>query len=861
MVEKTFINVPTLKEMENLEQRPLLSEIRRMAREIENGLSCDKISHNYIEMLMKFREFVCDTEFSHLKHMEGISSSDLASARSIFRQYHYSRCCSRLLNSLSVEVVSKYSKAAVQSLESIFRNGPATQAIIVLCTTISKSGLGFKLHKCVSLLETLLTDHKLAEIFWEQSVMNPSMPECNDSLIQDQLTTTIVSLPETVTNKLQKETGEMFYPQSYVPLVCGDIYMTLEKVQGCLVAGSDCSLEFVSKVLGRLALAGHADRVWGCLLPQLYTKVHSDYVWCRICERVITGVPTRCLESVLTPFLKQLPWYGLAGRFLGDSVVKNHTIQNLLCTKLLFHRHFSQILVVQNIIGYLATSHTRRKLYLKVFLSLLEVWGDASSVKHTAYEQHRYISQAVLICVGHLNSQEKEAYKDEFVRLLMPGVSCHIGHSDPKMRRLGMTVAENLTRQVDQGGPQLNFQSECDAEIDALLAATAVPEEPNVDALDRMLGKTVISESTPLPAAVPREAPQPSQSGLGEDSDLDSDDDLQAFDMSHDVVRTKVKVPKYVRDCMDGLISTDDVDRVDVCLQEAETLIRRNPDGLQEIAAEFTKVLLHLSDGASYRGFITRRSAAMVALTVQCPRTVADYLTQEFYERNYNLRQRMDILEVLVAAAKELSKPSPPSTQAAHRKVEEIQSSSQADSATWREIVEKRIESKTRRFARGRSQPLPQPMPNMFAPVAGHFFYPLMKNFDRKENTFDLLGEDTLVLGRLVYSLGMILYAALHVPASGQMGSSLLEFTWGLRFHSDVFVRQAVLFATSMIILVVPCHSLISDLNAEVTEMKLWLEGVMERDPDCECRELALQALVLLGNVMRQEFHVETPVT
>lgn len=49
---------------------------------------------------------------------------------------------------------------------------------------------------------------------------------------------------------------------------------------------------------------------------------------------------------------------------------------------------------------------------MQVFLSLLEVWGDASSVKHTAYEQHRYISQAVLICVGHLNSQEKEAYKD-----------------------------------------------------------------------------------------------------------------------------------------------------------------------------------------------------------------------------------------------------------------------------------------------------------------------------------------------------------------------------------------------------------------------------------------------------------------
>ncbi|XP_067671945.1 telomere length regulation protein TEL2 homolog [Haliotis asinina] len=840
--------------MDNMQQQPLQSEVRRIAREIENGLSCDKFNHDYVEMLTKFRQFVCDGEVSHLKHIDGIASSDLARARSVFRQFHYSRCCSRLLNSLTVEVVSKYSKVNVQSLEKIFMNGPATQAITVLCSTVSKSGLGFKLHRCVSLLETLLTEHKLAEIFWEQSLL--PLPEYNDLQLQDQLTTTIVSLPETVTNKLQKETGEMFYPQSYVPLVCEDIYRTLEKARECLVAGSDCSLEFVSKVLGRLALAGHADHVWTYLLPLLYPKVQSDYIWCRVCERIITGVPTRCLESVLTPFLKQLPWYGVAGKFLGDSIMKNLSIQNLLCTKLLFHRHFSQILVVQNIIGYLAISHTRRKLYLKVLLCLLEVWGDASSIKHTTYEQHLYISQAVLICVGHLNSQEKETYKDELVRLLMPGVSCHIGHSDPKMRRLGMKVAEVLTHQVDPGGPQLDFQSESDAEIHALVAATAIPEEPSVETLDRMFGKTNISESLPVPAAAPREASHPPQSLM--DSDLDSDDDLQPFDMTHDVVQTKVKAPKYVRDCMDGLISADDVDRVDVCLQEAETLIRRNPDGLHEIAAEFSKVLLHLSDSAGYSGFNSRRFAAMVALAVQCPKQVADYLTQEFYERNYNLRQRMDILEVVVAAATELSKPSPSYEQAAHCKVEEIHHSSQADGASWRDIVEKRIESKTRRFARGRSQPLPQPVISKFAPVAGHFFYPLMKNFDRKENTFDLLCEDTMVLGRLVYSLGMILYAALHAPTSGQMGRCLLEFTWGLRFHTDVFVRQAVLFATSMIILVVPCHSLMSDLQVEVTEMKLWLEGLMDRDPDSECQKLALQALVLLGNVVKQEFHTKS---
>ena len=38
--------------------------------------------------------------------------------------------------------------------------------------------------------------------------------------------------------------------------------------------------------------------------------------------------------------------------------------------------------------------------------------------------------------------------------------------------------------------------------------------------------------------------------------------------------------------------------------------------------------------------------------------------------------------------------------------------------------------------------------------------------FHRKENTFDMMGEDSLVLARLVYTLGVILYAAINTPVS-----------------------------------------------------------------------------------------------
>ena len=53
----------------------------------------------------------------------------------------------------------------------------------------------------------------------------------------------------------------------------------------------------------------------------------------------------------------------------------------------------------------------------------------------------------------------------------------------------------------------------------------------------------------------------------------------------------------------------------------------------------------------------------------------------------------------------------------------------------WKDIVQKRIESKTRRFAHGRSKPEAEQVMNRFAPVAGYFFYPLMKNFDRSVPT------------------------------------------------------------------------------------------------------------------------------
>ena len=46
----------------------------------------------------------------------------------------------------------------------------------------------------------------------------------------------------------------------------------------------------------------------------------------------------------------------------------------------------------------------------------------------------------------------------DLIRLLMPGVQVHLDSSDVKVRRLGMVVAETLTKCVDPDGHKLTFE-------------------------------------------------------------------------------------------------------------------------------------------------------------------------------------------------------------------------------------------------------------------------------------------------------------------------------------------------------------------------------------------------------------------
>ncbi|XP_052264514.1 telomere length regulation protein TEL2 homolog isoform X2 [Dreissena polymorpha] len=870
----------------------LQSNVRASVREIQNNLRRASSKDAFVKGLK------CACEFLPCQQNQKADEicHQLDESSEVFLKNHHSQFIQFLLDIMNMDNVGQLNKDEFTKYFLIFfLNGSCENALLAVLSFIGRSGPSYQLNKSIAILEEFLRQHKIATILQEQSgLLRPSTCYLYEwksegrTLLWESLVSEIASIPDKMANKLKTEISDIFHPKRYIPLLISDILSTLGMVCKYIRLSKDCSLEFISHLVGKLCISGYADQFWDIMLQQTMLLVRQDFIWSRVMETIVTRVPDRCMESVLVPLVKALGWYGLMDRFLGNCVTQNQKIQLLLCTKLIFHRYFSTPQVLQNVIGYLATGASRKYLYAKMLKELVQVWGDRSSVQHTSYEQHYYLTQALVISMAFLNDPQKHELKDELLRHLLTSVDNHISFADARIRKLGMLVGEIITRKLEPDGPDLNFEVGDDDEVKELRSLLVVPEDHfNIEIPDELSmllsenGTEVAllgideflesSEPSSVMSSAGAQKPVTSSVTSSQDiqtcdppSDLDSDDDLEPYDLTNDTDKSKVKQPKYIRDCMEDLINNEGPNKVGEALKAAESLIRGNPFGLTEISAEFSKVLLHLTDEYSLPDFRKNRFNSLVALAVMAPKQVACYLSEQFYERNYSIRQRLDVIEVLGTAAQELSKPTDLNTGKGDKpnisKIEELPPPS-SEPEKWQEVVQRRIDSKTRRFGQGKTRPELKAVENKFSPVAGHFFYPLLKHFDRTENTFDLMGEDCFVLGRLMYTLGIVMYAAANSPPAKQMGKTLLEFIWVLRFHSDSKVRQGLLFAVSMVYLSVPAHMLLNDLQQEVFESKNWLEDVIDKDVNVTCKTLAVQALVLLENIIKQELLCDTDFT
>eukprot|EP00070_Physeter_catodon_P047491 XP_028354385.1 telomere length regulation protein TEL2 homolog isoform X3 [Physeter catodon] len=777
-----------------------------------------------------------------------------------FARIHFSTFLRCLVGKLSPDWLELLPDGQMEELwASFFLEGPADQAFLVLMESIEGAASpSFRLMKMAQLLARFLSVGRMAAVMEGQcrQQAGTAFP-----LLQETLLTKVVGLPDRLGNHLQRENLATFFPQNYFPLLGEEVLRVLQVVVDSLRVGNnagglDCSVSFLSQVLGKACVHGRQKEVLGVLVPRLTVLTQGSCLWQRVCWCLVERVPDWAMEAVLKGFVEAAPGPEVLSRLLGNLVTKSKKAQFVMTRKLLFLQYSCTMPMLQSLLGYLAMDSQRRSLLMQALKELLETWGSSSAIRHVPLVQQRYVSKAILICLTHLGEAELRDSRDELLASLMEGVKSRLDSSLPPVRRLGMIVAEVASARIHPEGPPLKFQYEED-ELTREMLALAMPRPAADGPSEAGPSFALVSGETPDRESVDCSGPQPGPEGS--DSELDSDDEFVPYDMSVDRERRSSKAPSYVRGCLEALTGSEDWERWEAALWALEGLIFRSPAATQEVSVELAKVLLHLEEKTAVAGFDGLRQRALVAVTVTDPARVAEYLTAQFYALNYSLRQRMDILDVLTLAAQELSRPGRLGKAPQRGSPDPGSQPGGAVVPAWRAVVEERIRRKTRRFSKGSAGRAPAVGPNEFNSVAGYFFFPLLQHFDRPLVTFDLLGDDQLVLGRLAHTLGALMYLAVNTMVAVPMGKALLEFVWALRFHGDAYVRRGLLSAVSAVLLSVPTEQLLSDLLDELLEARSWLGDVAEKDPDEDCRLLAVKALLLLEKLRDKLLPLSSP--
>lgn len=391
-------------------------------------------------------------------------------------------------------------------------------------------------------------------------------------------------------------------------------------------------------------------------------------------------------------------------------------------------------------------------------------------------------------------------------------------------------------------------------------------------------------------------------------SDTSVDSSLQPYDLSDDDMDLKRNFSQLV-DVVGALRKSDDVDGVERALDVAEKLVRASPDELRHVAGDLVRTLVQIrcsdltiegeEDSAE-----EKRQRALVALLVTCPLESLDTINKLLYSPNVDTSQRILILDVMTAAAHELADTKVMKPK--HQPKTLISTSSENQpwflpgnigppgAGSWKEIsgtesplnwsyrYERELPPKPGQVKRGKTRRWSLRSANVhenqlewsqnkFPVYAAAFMLPAMQGFDKKTHGVDLLGRDFIVLGKLIYMLGVCMKCAAMHPEASALAPALLDMLSSRKvcYHIEAYVRRAVIFAASCILVGLHPSFVASSLfegNAELSKglewIRTWALHVVESDTDRECYTMAMTCLQLHAEMALQASRaLESPDT
>lgn len=495
----------------------------------------------------------------------------------------------------------------------------------------------------------------------------------------------------------------------------------------------------------------------------------------------------------------------------------------------------------------------------------------------------RYLEQADASSSDDSVSSAQINANHDVSALLVRGISHRLHSIDDSIRRDGMFVAEllakiTLTKEQQQSNvvsfdelldvPRWGFSNfDCDDTIaddlqkDSDKNYEEIEDEAMFSSSAMKSGKSTSCKSSSKNNFLIIDPDQAYHSSSDEDShsdrsscslssssDSDSFDetDLHSFQGEDDVedLRTVPK-PLYLRQCLLMLreSSTNENDecayaKMETALIELPLLLERRrrqlTDDLRDVCQLLCKELMNVENKYNIEHFDALRFKSLVQLIVSEPILSARCLLDDilFEEGGITLGRRIELLNVLMCAAKELSGVGQDQTDVG--KLENCNTDKLVKEQAGKVIRRRRI--RKREASNSRSS-------NKFAPHAVFFVFSLLRGFAHtKENRsiWDNGDDDGCqMIGTFLYTLGTLIECSGKGLSTPKLAVEVFQFSLLFRLADRPHVRQAVLYSLYICIQHVDEEFLFDVVHSNFDIVR-YLTHSSSSDPNEKCRQLAL---------------------
>ncbi|XP_008558582.1 telomere length regulation protein TEL2 homolog [Microplitis demolitor] len=722
----------------------------------------------------------------------------------------------------------------------------------------------------------------------------------------------LVSLPPLIANKTQGNISKYFSLDVYSKII---IYHTARAVKFL----NDVSSEFnitpnvtlisllISKSISSLG-SGHFVHLLDIFISWSL-KNHKNIR--ELIHKILCNLERSSVEAVATLLLKRISNPSNVELILGNVLVNDHWRYVLTVKIPLLSCHDSDQLIKNNV--FYLSSVGEKNLLVDLVIKMINIWGDKSFLNHSSSDHHEFISKFIVLSVFRLKDQLTNTQKEQIQRLIFDGTPAHLQSMLPEIRTMGMITGELIVDILSADAPKLKYDYDEAARVivDKFKKLIADKDDEDLvfdgDEIVQDLGHSFITERERTGTEERAKEIDPRVEEIknksydkvvvddndDDDDELDSDDDLIPYDMSNDTTEMEKLKPRYLRDLKSNLINcqaNNDPDRFSESMKAAEELITKQlPGDDKSLGLELLKLLMTMKEEVHTENFRQLKLNSCVAIVLVYPKESAEFLCSSFHEglRIYSVADRIFFLNVLAEAARKLSRIQVENNENVEPKNREVIKKNKKsnkislviemgkkyetlydddfevfdnddeESSDWEEIVQRRIESKTRRFAHESKRP--KLTVNKFNDVALHFFYPLLYGVMSKSAYLYKLPDqfvdtENILLIEFLKTLSTIMVAAENCVSTGKIARDLLELAWTLRYHEEAKVRLCVIENIAAVIISLKKENCSWEIVELLMESRAWLIDVsadsVRGDPNANCRSLGRNVVALIDSVI-----------